>query len=160
MEKFAKIGFKKKQLVYSNQYRLYLQVITIADIIDGSGDQLCKALYLGKRDNYRRSTFVQPVQPSLNKHTQTMWRRALRKAFPISHHRLVTRLGKQIEPFQGNQLQFICPYQKYLYQKAENSEWRLYKRMNHRGVLRKGNTFRFVGRATQLPSTCQKAIVI
>ena len=58
MEKFASLGFKKKQLANLNRCQIYLQVMTTTDVITGSGDAVCKLIYFGRRDMYHRSKLV------------------------------------------------------------------------------------------------------
>ena len=47
IEAFGNFGFKPKQLVKLNRCRLYLQVISLADIVDGLGKLIYPKAYLG-----------------------------------------------------------------------------------------------------------------
>ena len=61
-ERFASLGFKKKQLAHLNRCQIFLQVISTIDVVIESGDTLCSLIYEGKRDTYHRSQLVWPEQ--------------------------------------------------------------------------------------------------
>jgi len=50
MEAFYKAGFTKEDLIKLNRCRLYLQVVTLAGILDGSGDKVCNVALSGRRN--------------------------------------------------------------------------------------------------------------
>ena len=50
MEAFYETGFTKVDLIKLNQCRLYLQVVTLADILDRSGDKVYNMALLGRRN--------------------------------------------------------------------------------------------------------------
>ena len=50
MKVFAAAGFKKGYLAKLNQYRMYLQVVMLVDILDGLGDNVCNIALSGIRN--------------------------------------------------------------------------------------------------------------
>jgi len=50
MEEFTRYRSKKQALVKLNHYRLYLQVFTLLDIVEGSSDSICKMILKGKQN--------------------------------------------------------------------------------------------------------------
>ena len=71
MEAFQKENFTIKQLQKLNQCRIYLSVETLADITDGSGNQISKMAYDGKRPNYKLAShhWAEQVSPNTNSTT-------------------------------------------------------------------------------------------
>ena len=116
-------------------------------------------MYLGKKYSFRRTKFVQPHQTSPNKQIWALWRKALRKAFPMIDHKLIYCLGRQTLNDREDWNQFLCRVSKQLYFKISQEEWKVYKRVNHHGLVRQGNQFWFLRRSNFTPSTLERATV-
>ena len=118
MERFQTLGYKCKQLAALNRCRLFLQVTSAADIVDGSGDQLSKEAYIGRKNSYRRSSYVWPSQQSPSKPTWAKWRQALRKAFLRQNQLMIHPLGKCVDNDRDTWQWFVCHTWKDLCHKA------------------------------------------
>ena len=57
MEAFSKAGFQKADLVKLNRCRLFLQVVILGDILDGSRDKVCNDVLLERRNRWRKSNY-------------------------------------------------------------------------------------------------------
>ena len=66
MEAFHRAGFSKRQLQALNRCRFFLQVETLSDITDGTGNQISKQAYDGKRTTYTSKIHDWPVQEQHN----------------------------------------------------------------------------------------------
>ena len=160
MQRFSDFGYSKRQLLRLNRCRLFLQVITLAEISDGSGDKICNMAYNGHRNFTRKSPFLWTVQPRPDANHWKLWRQALRKCFS-SHGRLLrVPLGGWIDRDETHWKWFLEVNSKYLFHKqAENGRWKLFKREGGRGSMKKGNIFRFISTCLQKPPSAVRATV-
>ena len=84
MEEIMKKGYSKKKLIRLNKCRLYLQVITLADISNGDGDKIAKNFLDGKRDPSRRSRFKRIDQKRPTYNAWYEWSEVLKSTFCIT----------------------------------------------------------------------------
>ena len=52
VERFESVGFKKKQLASLNRCRIFLQIITAANAVNGLGNNIYKDIYMGQKNSY------------------------------------------------------------------------------------------------------------
>jgi len=77
MDEFMKYNFTPAQMKLINQCRLYLQVITIADITAADGKRLLRSTFNGIQPQDRISTLYWPRQEPLPENAWNLWRTAL-----------------------------------------------------------------------------------
>ena len=68
MEEMMKKGYDKQKLLRLNKCRIYLQVVTLADITNGDGSKISHNYLNGRKDPSRRSKFewTKQVRPNCN----------------------------------------------------------------------------------------------
>lgn len=95
MEAFAaQPSITNSQLTELNRCRLFLQVHTLSDIVDGSGTRLSKQYFDGTIDQYRTPSHDWPKQGNPGTSQWALWRKSLKKCFPLSpENTLLTPLG-------------------------------------------------------------------
>ena len=81
MQRFSDFGYSKKKLLRLNRCRLFLQVVTLAEMLDGTSDKICNMACDGHRNFTRKSALLWPVQPRPDDNHWKLWRQALQKCF-------------------------------------------------------------------------------
>ena len=84
MEEFVRFGYTKKKLQLLNKCRIYLHAISLADIVNGRGNQISKNYLQGHRDVARRSTFSWPDTKRPGYSAWCTWSSAIREVFCIN----------------------------------------------------------------------------
>ena len=77
-EAFQAQGYSKKEQVILNRCRMYLRVLTVADVMTGSGDSFTEA-YLGQKEQQPRNNYIWPRQELPTLKMIKLWRKALKK---------------------------------------------------------------------------------
>ena len=88
MEQFIAAGGIKSQLKVLNRCRLFLKVISWADICDASGQTIVEQAWIGKELAESRSNLSWPIQGIPNNKGWTLWRTFLRKSLKLINKRL------------------------------------------------------------------------
>ena len=88
MEQFIAAGATKSQLKVLNRCRLFLKVISWADICDASGQTIVEQAWIGKELAESRSNLSWPIQGIPNSKGWTLWRSFLRKSLKLINKRL------------------------------------------------------------------------
>ena len=70
-------NFTKLQIEAINRCRIYMQVVTLADIANGSGTFVTKKAYMGERDLDRQSMYIWPTQEKPPKKDWKLWKIAI-----------------------------------------------------------------------------------
>ena len=96
MEAFGESGFEQNSLLKLNRCRLHLQLHTISDIVDGSGESLCRLALKGTSNKWEINLFDWPIQKSPDKKHWALWKRAIRITFPHQQRLPVQPLGQWI----------------------------------------------------------------
>jgi len=79
MEMFVNEGYRNDELILLNKCRMYLQVLTVSDVVDGDGTHLCPITTTGKLYKGRHSKFKWPKVTKPTIRAWYEWRTALRK---------------------------------------------------------------------------------
>ena len=88
------IPFTSSELETLNSCRLYLNVTTLSDIVDGSGTRICKRATDGIRDTDLPSNHQWPNQASPGPTQWTLWRKAITRCFPLNDQKELYPFGK------------------------------------------------------------------
>ena len=113
--------FSPSQLDAINRCRLYLQVLTVAELATADGESLTDKAWNGIRDTSITSPYIWPVQPSPPLRDWRLWQAALSVCFLARGLRLQVPLGDWL----GNDFQwewFYSPSENRLYQRT-SSGW-------------------------------------
>jgi zinc-binding in reverse transcriptase/Endonuclease/Exonuclease/phosphatase family len=79
--------FLPRELKFLNYCRLYLQVLTLSDMLNAQGTAFAIGIYQGFRSvSQSYSTLQEPLQERPNDHTWSLWRRFLRSLSPDKCH--------------------------------------------------------------------------
>jgi len=95
MEEFVKYGYSKQKLLTLNKCRMYLNAITLTDLVNGRGNQITTDSMMGRRNDSRRSTFQWKTMNRPGYNSWLVWSTALRQVFCSTDngHSLTVALG-------------------------------------------------------------------
>ena len=122
--------FSTSELQAINRCRLFLQVLTMADVSTGDGLEFSKKYFSGIRDSSRKSLFQWPMQRNPTRPEWRLWQRAM---CVLAHgsirmsRRLVTPLGPGIRSPQQDFRWFSSPSSKCVYHR-NNRGWMRFKK--------------------------------
>jgi hypothetical protein len=129
-------NFSPSQLEKINRCRLYMQATTLADITNGYGTRLSTNAKVCRRDPSRTSMYNFPIQPRPGKETIRLWKRALKKCFPLLYNiSLSPQLHCWTVPVDKTHQWFYLPRQQQLFQKINDHRYRIWKRSSRAGHL-------------------------
>jgi len=97
-------GYCSKQLALLNQCRIWLQVTTLADLVDGHGTSLLLPLLAGIKTSFNPTPYKWPQQGQLPTYAWLLWQDAIQQTFP-------TRTGNQLAIPLGPWLPSIVMHQ-------------------------------------------------
>jgi len=126
MQSFRESGFRGKYLMALNRCRLYLQVTTISNITQGSGEHLTNWAWDGQRSPFYHSTYSWPAQGRPAPLDWNTWCRALTQSFGLcpSTQAFAHRVGHWLEsPDAG--IWFVSPSEYRLYVR-QGTQWVYY----------------------------------
>ena len=87
MKLFHDAGSTKNQLKYLNRCRLFLRVVTLADIFEADGKTITTQAWNGSKMMETRKNIVWPVQKRPNEIQWTLWRSFLRKTLQLTNRK-------------------------------------------------------------------------
>ena len=158
MPAFLAAGYEHDSLSRLNGCRLYLQVVSVAEIATGCGKYISSTAWSGQIDPTRTSAYQWPAQGKPADSDWNLWRQAVTKTFCRSNKTLRQELGKWIDSERTQWSWFFDQRTERLYQK-EGEQIHCYPRAaglpSRAAVLR----FREPIRASQIPATAVKATV-
>ena len=157
MEAFQAQGYTRRQLQMLNNCRKFLKVMTLADIITGSGDALTEH-YLCQREEKCRNSYTWPKQPAPTTTMKKFWKKAVRKTFGLKQGKLSYQLGRWLHDQNGSWEWFYDPITRNIYQQV-NTQWRLWQRDSSRGRQGPTSKYKFHSNCIAQPRRCQKATV-
>ena len=137
MDMFLQAGFKGESLARLQRCRLHLQVLTLADIVDGYGAAVCQWAFEGARDlgHSFRSHYVWPKQPKPAASEWIHWKGAL-----VTSLRLQTSNLLPVEFQLGPWIQFTTPWQyepttDRIYHRSPHG-WQFFSRIHSQRAVR------------------------
>jgi hypothetical protein len=152
--------FTPSQLEKINRCRLHIQATTLADITNGYGTRISTSARQGKRDTTRTSSYNFPVQPRPGTASLRLWRKAIRKCFPLLYH---TTLRPELHcwtiPVDSCHTWFYLPSHQQLFQKVNNHRYRIWKRVSRAGNLGQYPKFERHSTTMTIPKRCVRATV-
>jgi hypothetical protein len=133
MEHFVKAGYPAAQLTQLNRCRLYLQVITLADIVSADGSLILPEAFIGVPLSDRKSDLKWPNQQRPPSKDWAVWSSALKCLQP--RNKLLRPLGTWLisNPHQ-NWIWYMDPVLPKLYKKTLSDQW---QRFEDQVVLRR-----------------------
>ena len=138
MEAFISSDYSGRDLKRLNECRMYLQVTTLADIVDAGGLLISLLSWEGRRDHRTGFYYEWPRSPpSLSRDHWELWRQALQKSFGLRSRTLTTPLGKWTRAPPSLWQWHYSPQEDRIYAK-EGLLWRVYPRSLSRTSPRRG----------------------
>ena len=158
MEVFQHEGFTTTELHKINQCRLYLQVLTLSDVMNGFGNGFTSA-YNVIMDPTRKSQYNWPNSKKPSSSYIKVWRKALRTTFGLRRGQTEFTLGKWLHSNMDKWNWFYDPITQNLYQRM-GLVWRRWTRQTSRGAIGLTPIFRYFSNALSLPRTACRATVL
>jgi len=92
---FWQHGCRGERLATLNRCRLYLQLTTLAELVDGKGEALLRAVLSGIRPSQFPALYQWPMQGQLPFSAWQLWRETIQAMCSLrSHYQLSSHLGK------------------------------------------------------------------
>lgn len=157
MEAFSEQGYSRKQMQILNRCRIYLQALTLSDVMNGKGDGFTQTIR-GERDPQKRNDFRWPYQPAPSTQMIKFWKKALRKTFGMSAGITTHKLGMWLHNDTSQWIWFYHPGSQSIMQRFGNV-WRMWKRESNRGRLGPTSKFKYFTTRTRIPVSSQKATI-
>jgi len=82
---FCKAGIKGKELVTLNSCCMFLQVMTLVDISNGTGFYIADNMLAGQENTTFSSGYTWPNQQKLSKQDWAKWHASLQQAIPVDN---------------------------------------------------------------------------
>ena len=92
MEALENQGYSKQQLQILNRCRLYLQIMTLSDIMNGFGTGFT-SMFKCRKNHQKYNNYKWPFQPEPTTSMRKLWRKALRKTFGLRAGNTSHQLG-------------------------------------------------------------------
>ena len=92
MEAFEDQGFSQEKLQILNRCRIYLQVLTLSDIMTGQGDSFTSS-FICQRDYQKRNTYLWPFEPEPSQKMKKLWKSDVRTTFKLKAGTTAYKLG-------------------------------------------------------------------
>ncbi len=109
MEAFCEAEYKTHELAHLNRCRIWLQVLTLADVISPSGTYIKENYLKPGMTRPKRSRWLWPNQIRPKKEIWALWQRALKKTFlKRSSRNLITPLGAWSQ--EPNTIHMVWPW--------------------------------------------------
>ena len=113
-----KTNYSTDELIQINNCRIYLQVLMLSDITEGSGSQITTHTAEGIRDLSRVSTWKWPTIPYPPAQSWAKWRGTIKTTFLQQYSRYIRRpLGKWLNKSHQQWIWFLDQYNEVLCEK-------------------------------------------
>ena len=158
MEQFISHGAKKSDSVKLNRCRLFLKVMTFADICNANGDEVVPEAWIGSKLIESRKKIEWPVQGRPDEISWRMWRSFLRKILTLTNKHIPVnhQLGPWIEtPDFRSWKWFYDPQIRNIYQKHGSLVILYYAR----SLSDRNKTYTYHSVAIHLPITFKRCTV-
>ena len=160
VDAFRLRGFKGKALRRLNLCRLFLQVSTLSDIVNGFGTHITTASQTGTKDRTRPNYHCYPNQGPVPHQIWEEWRNALSLTFCGGHSsmRLINPLGMWIDEEHAQWKWFYSPGENRIYERRSH-DWGAYRFIF---TQRHGRhkTFQYSQDVSDAPNDLQRATII
>ena len=113
-----------KQLQAVNRCRLYLQVMTVADLASADGYTILDSVMKGEKDLQRPHYYRWPTQHRPSEKDWKVWRNAITLSLTSFGNELRTPLGRWIDS-NSEWTWFYCPNEERLYRRMD-SDWEIW----------------------------------
>jgi Reverse transcriptase (RNA-dependent DNA polymerase) len=154
--------YSPQELQQLNWCRIYLQVITVADITDARGHRILHHIWQGNKETQPRAQYAWPNQGKPSRQSWIAWRAALARTLGMTPTRpnYNCNLGDWTTEGQAWQWHY-SPQEERLYEQ-DNGQWFWYPRAPGQASRQSVNRFRYNQRTRILdtPTQLQRATII
>ena len=147
----------------ANQCRIYLQVMSLADITTGNGRNICSWATIGKRNlSQARTEYEWPLWGTPSKSDWRAWRKSIRHTFCTRRNfHLDTSLGNWTIQVPSQWQWFVNCFSDNLFHKDSTGSWTTYKLLGRRTRQNRFRTTPSLGEhlpplGTMAPTTIQE----
>jgi hypothetical protein len=154
--------YSLQELQQLNWCRLYLQVITVADITDASGHKILHHIWQGNKDIQPRAQYAWPNQGKPSRGSWIVWRAALARTLGMTPHRPNHNCKLGDWTMDGQTWQwYYSPHDERLYEN-DKGQWYWYPKTTGRASRNSVNRFRYTQktRTQDTPAQLQRATTI
>lgn len=149
-DEFLRLGYRGVAMKYLLQCKIYLQVLTIADIADADGTRVSHGILKHERRTDIPPRFKWPNQPAPSPRAWREWDGAIKK---ITHMRLTRHLDDPVGEWTDNKRDqckwFYSPSERRIYERNAAS-WNAYHHEGHQNRPRSGR-YRLSAQNNPLP---------
>ena len=156
MEVFENEGFIPKELQKINRCRIYLNVLTLSDIMTCSGNRFT-CTHKVEKDNTRVSKFQWPITVHPGSSCTKLWRKALHTMFGLAAGITIYMLGIWLHNDFSKWKCLFDPNTNLVFQ-VFGRIWKVWARSGS-GALGRASTFCYSNNALSLPQTAVRATV-
>ena len=130
-----------------NRCRVYLQVMTLVDLMNGKGTGFT-VLFKCEKDHQRHNSFKWLFQPEPTTSMKKAWSAALRKTFGLKAGVTSYTLGQWLHNDTTLWLWFFHPASSFLFQRF-GAIWRVWKRESNRGRIGTTSKYKYFTQASK-----------
>ena len=157
MEALEHQGYSKEKLQVLNRCRIYLQVMTVSDIMNGYGNGFT-SMFKCRKTHQKLKNYKWPFQPEPTPSMKKLWSKALRKTFGLKAGKTTHQLGLWLHSNISLWIWFFHPTSSSLFQRF-GAVWKVWKRDSNRGRLGVTSKFKYFTQSTRLPpSSCRSTV--
>lgn len=152
--------FTANDLTHINRCRLFLKVMTLSDITNGTGTQLRHGVLQGTMMELNTTQYLWPRQDRPGITSWRLWRKAMKTVFMRQvglHLKQELILGEWNDGKSSQWNWFLVRNTQRVYQRARNT-WRVYRRRG-RGRIGMHSPFTYFSDALSLPSSAKRCTV-
>ena len=163
MESFIDAGYSGEALAQLNRCRMYLQIVTAADIASGDGKSMLRRILNHERpDSPSSRRYLWPGQGPPSQQAWSTWDEAISRCYltDSKRHRLIQPLGRWIKEAQSWPWMLDEAEGRIYEVPSDGDGWNIYVCRSSRSRRSIGKNFARQGRSQQAPpSTARRTIV-
>ena len=157
MEAFQDQGYSHAELQILNNCRKYLRVLTLSDIMTGTGDTFTEH-YLCRREPQQRNRFIWPRQSQPSTAMIKLWKKALRKTFGLLAGTTSYKLGRWLNNVKEGWSWYFKPSTKTVYKHTPQG-WQMWQYENNQSRHGQNCKYKYYAACITTPTNLQKATV-
>ena len=157
MEIFHNEGYSKAKLNRINKCRIYVQALTVSDVMNGSGNGF-NCTYKCLQNKEQPSSYLWPRQQKPSAKYITDWKSALRNSFEMKLGKTAYTLGRWLSSPDHSWKWLFSPQLQLLYENYGNT-WKVWSRVHSQGVLGRRSKFKYISPAFSTPNDAVRATI-
>ena len=135
--------YSKAELQHINRCRLYLKVTTLAEILNGTGNQFTHSTLTCQTDLHIPHPYLWPKQSRPNDTARRLWRQSIKLAYPRQALLLLQTVGAWTNRVGRDNWTWFYHEENQLLYKRFGRSWKSYKRTSRRGNIGRRPKYRY-----------------